>query len=193
MLNDDLDIESPLEDLDTILVDETALKSRLHELGRQISADYKGQEIAVIAIINGAVIFVADLIRQINLPLQLDCVRVSSYHDEAKPVRTPEIIDRIRLDLQDVHVLLIDDILDTGNTLSKIVEVIRKMGPASLKTCVLLDKQTPRKVDFEADYVGFVVPDEFVVGYGLDFAERYRQLPCIGVLKPELQNPPEWG
>ncbi|MFW6217688.1 MAG: hypoxanthine phosphoribosyltransferase, partial [Verrucomicrobiota bacterium] len=145
------------------------------------------------AVINGAVIFVADLIRQIGRPVQLDCIRVASYRDEAKPDRIPEIIDRIRLDLQGVDVLLIDDILDTGNTLSKVAEVIEKMGPASLKTCVLLDKQTPRTVDFEADYVGFEIPDEFVVGYGLDFAERYRQLPCIGILKPELQNPPEWA
>lgn len=184
---------SPLDDIDPVLVDEAAIQRRLGELGRKISEDYEGREVAVIGIINGAVIFVADLIRKIRLPIQLDCIRVSSYRDETKPVQIPEIIDRIRLDLKGVDVLLIDDILDTGNTLSKVAEIIRGMGPASLKTCVLLDKRTPRKVAFEADYVGFEIPDEFVVGYGLDFAERYRQLPCIGVLKPELQNPPEWG
>lgn len=183
----------PSEDLDKILVDETAIERRLKELGAEITQAYQGRELAVIGIINGAVIFVADLIRQIKLPLQLDCIRVSSYRDESKPVQAPEIIDKIRLDLEGVDVLLIDDILDTGNTLVKITEVIGKMNPASLKTCVLLDKQTPRKIEFNADFVGFKIPDEFVVGYGLDFAERYRQLPCIGVLKPELQNPPQWA
>lgn len=183
----------PSEDLDNILVSEAQIQARLKELGQQITEDYEGHELAVIAIINGAIIFVADLIRQMHLPVQLDCIRVSSYRDEARPIRDPEIIDRIRLNLEGIDVLIIDDVLDTGNTLAKITEVVLKMNPASLKTCVLLDKQTPRKVDFNADYVGFEIPDEFVVGYGLDFAERYRQLPYIGVLKPELQNPPQWG
>lgn len=183
---------NPLEDLETILVDEAAIKARLIGLGQEINEAYAGREVAVIAIINGAIIFVADLIRQLNLPIQLDCIRVSSYRDEARPVQEPEIIDKIRLDLEDLDVLLIDDILDTGKTLSRVCEIFRKMKPASLRTCVLLDKQTTRSVDFEADFVGFQIPDAFVVGYGLDFAERYRQLPCIGVLKPELQNPPEW-
>ena len=183
----------PLEDLDKILVREREIQSRLAELGEEIRIDYNGRELAVIAIINGAVIFVADLIRQIQLPIQLDCIRVASYRDESRPVQAPEIIDRIRLNLKGIHVLLIDDILDTGQTLSRITETIAEMQPASIKTCVLLDKDTPRAVDFTADYIGFKIPDAFVVGYGLDFAERYRQLPCIGILKPELQNPPVWG
>lgn len=184
---------SPLNDIDEIIVNEDQIKQRLEELGEEISQAYEGQEVTVIAIINGAIIFVADLIRQINASLQLDCIRVSSYRDDSKAVQTPEIIDRIRLDLKDANVLLIDDILDTGTTLEHISRVIKKMGPASIKTCVLLDKETNRSVDFEADFVGFKIPDGFVVGYGLDFAERYRQLPCIGTLKPELQNPPQWG
>ena len=182
----------PLADLDTILVSEKEIQSRLAELGQQIYRDYKGKELAVIAIINGAIIFVADLIRQIRLPVQLDCIRVASYREETCPVQVPEIIDRVRLDLKGVHVLLIDDILDTGQTLSKITDAISEMEPISIKTCVLLDKEAPRAVEFTADYVGFTIPDTFVVGYGLDFAERYRQLPCIGSLKPELQNPPTW-
>jgi len=184
---------SPLHDIDEIIVDESQIKQRLQELGQEISEAYEDKEVTVIAIINGAIIFVADLIRQINASLQLDCIRVSSYRDETKPIRTPEIIDRIRLDLKGANVLLIDDILDTGTTLAHISKVIQKMGPASIKTCVLLDKATNRSVDFEADFVGFRIPDEFVVGYGLDFAERYRQLPCIGTLRPELQNPPQWA
>lgn len=191
-MQDNRDFPSPIEDLDKILVDETAIKKRLKELGSEIESTYAGRDLAVIAIINGAIIFVADLIRELNIPIQLDCIRVSSYRDETRPVQEPEIIDKIRLDLQGIDVLLIDDILDTGKTLSKVCEIFRKLNPASLRTCVLLDKHTTRSVDFEADFVGFQIPDEFVVGYGLDFAERYRQLPCIGVLKPELQNPPEW-
>jgi len=186
-------LPNPLEDLDAILVDEASIKDRLKELGAEIEEAYAGRELAVIAIINGAIIFVADLIRELDIPLQLDCIRVSSYRDEARPMQKPEIIDKVRLDLKGVDVLLIDDILDTGNTLHHVCQIFRAMGPASLKTCVLLDKQTTRNVDFEADFVGFKIPDEFVVGYGLDFAERYRQLPCIGVLKAELQNPPEWA
>lgn len=184
---------SPLEDLDKIIVEESAIKERLIQLGQEITNAYEGKEVAVIAIINGAIIFVADLIRQLNIPIQLDCIRVSSYRDEATPVQAPEIIDKIRLNLEGVHVLLIDDILDTGNTLSRVSDIISSLKPTSLKTCVLLDKHTKRSVDFEADFVGFRIPDEFVVGYGLDFAERYRQLPCIGILKPDLQNPPVWA
>ncbi|MEM8867052.1 MAG: hypoxanthine phosphoribosyltransferase [Verrucomicrobiota bacterium] len=184
---------SQSDDLDRILVDEVRIHQRISELADEITATYAGREIAVIAITNGAVVFVADLIRKIRLSLQLDCVRVSTYSDEADSAPSPKIIDRIRLDLKGIDVLLIDDILDTGSTLLKINQEIRKMEPASLKTCVLLDKRTPRSVDFEADFIGFEIPDEFVVGYGLDFAERYRHLPHIGVLKTELQNPPEWG
>lgn len=193
MMQSAKDNKNPLEDLENILVSETDIKTRLIELGHHISCDYAQRELVIIAIINGAVIFVADLIRQIRLPVQLDCIRVASYCDETRPVQEPEIIDRIRLNLKGMDVLLIDDILDTGKTLSKITEAIIAMQPASLKTCVLLDKASPREVDFTADYVGFKIPDAFVVGYGLDFAERYRQLPCIGTLKAELQNPPVWS
>ena len=192
-MQDDSALHNPLDDLDTILVEEAAIRERLVELGAEINSTYEGRDLAVIAIINGAIIFVADLIRQLSIPIQLDCIRVSSYRDEARPVQEPEIIDKVRLDIEGIDVLLIDDILDTGKTLSRVCQIFRKMKPASLRTCVLLDKQTTRTVDFEADFVGFQIPDEFVVGYGLDFAERYRQLPCIGVLKPELQNPPEWS
>lgn len=182
-----------LSDIDKIIVDESRIRARLEELANTINETYDGRNLAVIAVINGAVIFVADLIRQLQVPIQLDCIRVSSYRDETSPAQAPEIIDRIRLNVKDADVLLIDDILDTGSTLSRVAGIIREMGPASLRTCVLLDKQSNRRIPFEADFVGFEIPDEFVVGYGLDFAERYRQLPCIGVLKPELQNPPEWG
>jgi hypoxanthine phosphoribosyltransferase len=184
---------NPLDDFDKILVEEAAIKARLKELGEEISLAYEGRDLAVIAIINGAIIFVADLIRELRIPIQLDCVRVQNYLDEGDRRKGPEIIDKVRLHLQGLDVLVIDDVLDTGNTLARVQATLRQMRPATLKTCVLLDKQTTRSTDFEADFVGFHIPDEFVVGYGLDFAERYRQLPCIGVLRPELQNPPEWS
>tara|TARA_B100001093_G_C26475126_1_gene862367 strand:- start:2 stop:565 length:564 start_codon:yes stop_codon:yes gene_type:complete len=178
----------PSNDLESILITEETLQKRVQELGKEITNAYKGQDLAIIAIINGAIIFLADLVRQIKIPLQLDTIRVSSYCDETKPVQEPKIIDKIRLNLNGINVLLVDDILDTGGTLIKVSTIIESMAPASLKTCVLLDKQTPRKNNFKADFIGFKIPDEFVVGYGLDFAERYRHLPSIGVLKAELQN-----
>ncbi len=182
-----------LDDLQTILVTEAEIQKRIVQLGAQITADYQDYgELTVIAIINGSIIFTADLIRAIAMPVRLDCMRVSSYKDETKPVSDPELIDTLRLDITARHVLLIDDILDTGKTLSRVRKLLLERKPASLKVCALLEKKVRRKVLLQAEYVGFQIPDEFVVGYGLDFAERYRNLPCIGILKPELQNPPEW-
>lgn len=180
-------------DLDTILVSESAIKRRITKLGQEIGATYGDEEITVVAIINGAILFTADLMRAIPNPIRLDCIRISSYRNETKSIGKPQLVHSLTLDVTNRHVLLIDDILDTGKTLSMVVEVIQKLHPASLKTCVLLDKKGRREVPFEAEYVGFEIPDKFVVGYGLDFAERYRNLPCIGVLKPHLQNPPEWA
>lgn len=180
-------------DLETVLVSETAIKNRLKKLGADISAIYGKEEITVVAIINGAILFTADLLRQISNPVRLDCIRVSSYRNETKSHGKPKLLHSLSLDLTNRHVLLIDDILDTGKTLSVVVDIIKKLKPASVRTCVLLDKKGRREVDFSADLVGFEIPDKFVVGYGLDFAERYRNLPCIGVLKSTLQNPPEWA
>ncbi len=181
------------KDLAEILVTEAQIKRRLAALADEIDKAYAGQEITAIAIINGALLFTADLIRLINQPIRLDCVRVSSYRNATQAVTEPQLRSSLTLDIENRHVLLIDDILDTGKTLAMVVELISAMKPASVRTCVLLDKRGRREVPFEADFVGFAIPDRFVVGYGLDFAERYRNLPCIGVLKPALQNPPEWA
>ncbi len=182
-----------IEDLQSILVTEQEIRERIAELGREISEAYADvDELTVIAVINGALLFTADLIRHITVPIRFDCMRVSSYRDDVRPVRKPELIDMVRLDIEGQHVLVIDDILDTGHTSSKVLEEIRKLRPASVRLCVLLEKEGRHELDVRPDFVGFQIPDEFVVGYGLDFAERYRQLPCIGVLKPELQNPPTW-
>ncbi len=180
-------------DLETILVSEQAIRRRLKKLGSEIKAVYGEEEITVVAIINGAILFAADLLREIPNPVRLDCIRVSSYRNETTSQGKPQLMHSLSLDVANRHVLLIDDILDTGKTLAMVVTLIRKLSPASVKVCVLLDKKGRREVPFEADFVGFEIPDKFVVGYGLDFAERYRNLPCIGVLKPQLQNPPEWA
>ncbi len=176
------------DDLEKILFDESVIQERVCALGDMINAKYAGRELTVIAITNGAIIFTADLIRKLSLPIRLDCIHASSYRDKTKPVHSPEVTAPMQLDVKGADVLLIDDILDTGNTLSKVSKRIWAMQPNSLKSCVLLDKKARRSVDFEADFVGFDVPDEFVVGYGLDFAGHYRQLPCIGVLKEHLRT-----
>ncbi len=182
-------------DLETILVSEASIKRRIKKLGLEIQQTYGDgeEEITVISIINGAILFTADLLRAIPNPVRLDCIRISSYRNETKSIGKPKLVHSLTLDITNRHVLLIDDILDTGKTLAMVTNVIKKLNPASVKTCVLLDKKGRREVPFDAEFVGFEIPDKFVVGYGLDFAERYRNLPCIGVLKPDLQNPPEWA
>lgn len=183
------------DDLAEVLVDEDRLRTRITELGEQITTEYLDQgieEIIVVAVTNGAIVFVADLLRSLKLHAKLDCIRVSSYRDDTSPVTEPEIIDNIRTNIAGEHVLLVDDILDTGSTLQMLVGILGAMSPASLKTCILLDKEGRRTKTYQAHFSGFTIPEAFVVGYGLDFAERYRNLPCIGVLRSDLQNPPEW-
>ncbi len=174
-----------LKHLDHVLVSAFAIRRRIATLGDQLNADYADKDMMVVAIVNGALIFTADLLRQLRSPLRLDCLRASSYHDGTKASGEPRIVDQMKLDVSGQHVLLVDDILDTGKTLAAVAGLIKSKGAASVRTCVLLDKKARRMVPFEADYVGFGIPNEFVVGYGLDFNERYRNLPCIGVLKPK--------
>ena len=171
-------------DLKRVLYREDEIAARLDQLAVQITEDYRGKDLTVLAILNGSLIFMSDLLRRIPLPLQLDCLRVKSYHGGT--ISTGQVqFDHAALPLaRGRHVLLLDDILDSGNTLASITEAIRlEAGPLSLKSCVLLRKLKPRSLSIEADYVGFNIEDEFVVGYGLDYQERYRNLPLIGVLK----------
>ncbi len=177
-------------DLESVMFTEAQIKRRVRGLGRELRETYGQGEFTIVSIINGAVMFTADLMREIDNPVRLDCVRISSYGERTKSVGTPHVVSSLTIDIAGRHVLLIDDILDTGKTITLVSGLVRKLGPASLRTCVLLDKQGRREVPFEADFVGFRIPDKFVVGYGLDFAERYRNLPCIGVLSPRLQVPP---
>ncbi len=186
--------KSMLEDLSEILVSEDELHRRVDEMGAELTGLYKDQgvnEVDIICITNGSILFCADLMRRLDVYTRLECVRVSSYRNDMKPVSEPEILAKIRLDLTGRHVLLLDDILDTAQTLTRLSQVILAQKPASLRSAVLLSKPARRQVDFDVDLVGFEIPDQFVVGYGLDFAERYRNLPIIGVLKPELQKVPE--
>jgi hypoxanthine phosphoribosyltransferase len=175
-------------DLESVLFTEQQIRRRVKTLGRELKQVYGDTEFTIVSIINGAVLFTADLMREIDNPVRLDCIRISSYGEKVRSVGTPQIVHSLTLDIAQRHVLLIDDILDTGKTIKLVSELALKLHPASLRVCVLLDKQGRREVPFEADFVGFKIPDKFVVGYGLDFAERYRNLPCIGVLKPELQK-----
>ena len=176
-------------DLERILFDEATIHRRLDELAAKISHDYRDRELTVIAILNGSIILVADLLRRIPLPLRLDCLSVASYHGGVDP--SSELLIR-HVSLPDVtgrHVLILDDILDSGVTLASIRETLETAGPLSVRTCVLLTKKKTRTRRVEADYVGFEIADEFVVGYGLDYMERYRNLRCIGVLRKDLIAP----
>jgi hypoxanthine phosphoribosyltransferase len=175
-------------DLESILVTEAQIQNRVQELGRRLKEIYGNEEFTVISIMNGAILFTADLLRQVDNAIRLDCIRTTSYGSTTESHGTPKVIHGLTLDVTGRHVLIVDDILDTGKTLSLIAGMVRGMKPASVRVCVLLDKKGRRQVPFEADLVGFEIPDRFVVGYGLDFAERYRNLPSIGVLKPERQK-----
>jgi len=174
------------DDMKAILYTKEEVAERVRQLGAQLTADYKGEDPILVGVLRGSFIFMADLVRCIETPLELDFVAASSYGTWA--VSTGQV--DLRLDLEkDIigrHVIVVEDILDTGRTLSKLVDELKKRHPASLKLCVLLDKPERRVAQIEADYVGFTVPDEFVVGCGLDFNQKYRQLPYIGLLKPSI-------
>ena len=176
-------------DLERVLFDERAILRRLDEIAAQISNDYRERELTVIAVLNGSLVFMADLMRRIPLPLKLDCLSVASYHGKAEP--SGEVIFKqiAPPDVQDRHILILDDILDSGHTLAAIREKLETAKPRSIRVCVLLSKKKRCARHVDADYVGFEIEDEFVVGYGLDFMECYRNLPCIGVLRKELIVP----
>ena len=173
------------EDLERVLFDEPTILRRLDELAAEISAQYRNRELTVIAILNGSIILMADLLRRIPLPLKLDCLSVASYHGGTTSSGEIEFRQIALPDVENRHILLLDDILDSGITLMAIREKLKRKNPRSVKTCVLLRKRKPRHHLVEVDYVGFDIGDEFVVGYGLDYMEQYRNLPCIGVLRKE--------
>ncbi len=178
-----------LDDVARILFHEQTILSRLDELARQITAEYEGKDLTVIAVLNGSLIFMADLLRRIPLPLKLDCLRVASYHGGTESSGTVTFHQLAMPDIDGRHVLILDDILDSGRTLDAICSRLRaERRPLSIRICVLLEKKIPRAKELTADYVGFGIGDEFVVGYGLDYAEHYRNLPFIGVLRDGVAN-----
>jgi len=176
-------------EVERILLTEEQIARRIRAVSRQITRDFAGREMVVVALLNGTVVFLGDLIRNLSLPLRLDFIGVSSYGlgtESGDLVFTKEL----RVDVRGRDVLLVDDILDTGKTLVRVRSKLRALKPRRIKTCVLLNKASRRVEDIEADYVGFEIPDFFVVGYGLDFAERYRNLPFVGVLHPHIYKQP---
>jgi hypoxanthine phosphoribosyltransferase len=173
------------KELDSILISELQLQRRIRSLTAEIQRDFKGSDMVVVSLLNGTIIFLADLIRNIQLPMRLDFMGVSSYREGTEPRRLI-YTKELRLDVRGRDVLLVDDILDTGKTLKAVTAKLRELKPRRLNTCVLLDKTARRVEPITADYVGFSIPDLFVVGYGLDFAERYRNLPFVAVLRSHV-------
>ena len=172
-------------DVERILITDAMLARRIKTMAGEIQRDFQHHEMVVVSLLNGTVMFLADLIRYLSLPLRLDFIGVSSY---GKGTESGELVftKELRIDVRGRDVLLVDDILDTGKTLSRVIPKLRALKPRRLKVCALLDKPERRVEKVRADYVGFTIPDVFVVGYGLDFAEKYRNLPFVGVLKPEM-------
>ena len=178
-------------DLERVLFDERTILRRLDEIATQISNDYRDRELTVITVLNGSLVFMSDLMRRIQLPLRLDCLSVASYHGKAE-TSGEVILKQVALpDVKGRHVLILDDILDSGHTLAAIREKLETAHPRSIRVCVLLSKRKQRAREVDADYLGFEIEDEFVVGYGLDYDGRYRNLPCIGVLRKELIAQPK--
>ena len=175
-----------IEDLEKTLISEEELKQRIKELGREITRDYAGQEILMIGVLRGAVIFMADLSRAIKVPVAIDFMAVSSYGVATSSSGVVRIIKDLDEDVEGKQVLIVEDIIDSGLTLNYLIDYIKSRNPKSVKICTLLNKPDRRKVEVPIAYNGFTIPDYFVVGYGLDYAEKYRNLPFIGVLKPEV-------
>ena len=173
-------------DILKILVTEEELQKKVSELGAQISRDYEGKNLLLVSVLKGSVVFMADLMRAITIPAKIDFMAVSSYGSGTKTSGVVKIIKDLDLDLSGYDVLIVEDILDSGMTLKYITELLSARGTRSIKIATLLDKPSRRKVDIKADYFCFDIPDEFVVGYGLDYDEKYRNYPAVGVLKPEV-------
>lgn len=173
-----------LNDIKEVYYSEAQLAAIVERLGRQISEDYKFKNLLLVSVLKGSVVFMADLMRQISVPCAIDFMAVSSYGSGTTNSGVVKIIKDLDVNLEGCDLLIVEDILDSGRTLSYIKSLLLGRNPASIRICTLLDKPERRTVDLQADYVGGTVPDEFVVGYGLDYDEKYRNLPFIGILKP---------
>jgi len=175
-----------LKDVERILITSEEIGARVRELGQQITNDYAGQDILMIGVLRGAVIFMSDLARAIKRPINIDFMAISSYGTSTSSSGVVRILKDLDEAVEGRHILIIEDIIDSGLTLNYLVENLKSRKPASVRICTLLSKPDRRKVDVQVDYNGFIIPDYFVVGYGLDYAGKYRNLPFIGILKPEI-------
>ncbi|MBV7333866.1 hypoxanthine phosphoribosyltransferase [Chloroflexi bacterium TSY] len=178
--------EKKHNDIERILISSQALRKRVEELGRVISREYAGQEPLLISVLKGSFVFMADLIRAIDMTHQVDFMAISSYGSGVQTSGVVQIMMDLKTPIEGRNVLIVEDIIDSGNTLSYLQRILYERLPASLRIMTLLDKPERREVDIPIDWVGFSIPNEFVVGYGLDYAENYRNLPYIGVLKPNI-------
>ncbi|HUJ10123.1 MAG TPA: hypoxanthine phosphoribosyltransferase [Verrucomicrobiae bacterium] len=174
------------QDLDEVLLTEGQIRQRLDELALEIQRDYAAKDLTLVAILTGCVMFIADLLRRLPMQLRLDYIGISSYRGQTRSAGVLIVTKALKLDVRDRDVLVVDDILDTGMTLVKVRQMILELQPRSLKSCTFLEKDVPHHENFKTDYVAFHIPNKFVVGYGLDYRERYRNLPCVGTLKPSL-------
>ena len=173
-----------INDIERVLLSEEELKEIIKRLGKEITEDYKDKNLLLLGILKGSVVFMGDIMKALSIPTQIDFMRVSSYgHGTVSSGRVNIILDLFRNDMDTCDILIIEDVIDSGKTLSYLVQYLKGKGARSVKTCTLLDKPSRREVDFTPDYVGVEIPDEFVVGYGLDYNEDYRALPYVGILK----------
>ncbi len=174
------------DDIKDILYSEEYLSGLVRSMGKKISEDYRGKNLLMVSVLKGSVVFMSDLMRSITIPCSIDFMAVSSYGSGTKTSGVVKIIKDLDINLKGYDVLVVEDILDSGLTLSYILGLLQAREPKSIRLCTLFDKPDRRTVDIQADYVGTVVPDEFIVGYGLDYDEKYRNLPFVGILKPEV-------
>jgi hypoxanthine phosphoribosyltransferase len=169
-----------------VLIDEETLRRRVAELGEEVSADYQGRDLLLVGVLKGAVFFMADLMRQLTVPCEIDFMAISSYGASTDSSGVVRILKDLDINIEGRHVLVVEDIIDSGLTLSYLIRNLEAREPATLEVCALMTKPERREIDVPVRYVGFEIPNRFVIGYGLDFAERYRNLPYVGVLDPAL-------
>ncbi len=177
------------DDIAEVLVTDEQIKERTAQLARQIDEDYRGKDLVLVCVLKGGVMFLADLMRQLTIPHAIDFMATSSYGSSTESSGVVRILKDLDSPIEGRHVLIVEDIVDTGLTLNYLLRILQERKPASLRVCTLLNKPSRRKVDVPIDYIGFDIPNAFVVGYGLDYGQLYRNLPFVGVLKPELYRP----
>jgi hypoxanthine phosphoribosyltransferase len=173
-------------DIERILLSEADIKSTVSRLGAQISRDYEGKNLLMVSVLKGSVVFMSDLMRKITIPCSIDFMIVSSYGTGVKSKGAVKILKDLDIDISGYDLLVVEDILDSGRTLERLLELLSSRNPKSIKICAFLDKPSRREADIKADYTGECIPDHFVVGYGLDYCEKYRNLPYVGVLKKDI-------